>query len=57
MYHYCHSSLTLQMNNGDHKMIPVEYCPHDDVDSIAASLADDIVAKGDDAFLVEFKER
>ena len=44
------------MTNGDYKMLSVEYCHHDDFGIIAASIADDIVARGD-KFLSDFKER
>ena len=35
----------------------MEFCFHDDFDITAASLANDIAARGDDTLLGEFKER
>lgn len=45
------------MTSDDKKMLQVQYCFHDDFDIAAASLADDIVARGDNILLAEFKER
>ena len=38
-------------------MLQMEFCFHDNFDITAASLANDIVARGDDVLLAEFKER
>ena len=38
-------------------MLQMECCFHDDFDITASSLANDIVARGDDVLLAEFKER
>lgn len=35
----------------------MEFCFHDDFDITAASVANDIVARGDNVLLAEFKER
>ena len=45
------------MSNGGNRMLPVEYCLHDDCDIIAASIVDDMVARDDDKLLADFKER
>ena len=47
----------VQLTNDDKKILQMEFGCYDNFDVTAASLADDMVARGDNILLAEFKER